>query len=335
MSAPGAAALDIALDPALDLNLLRLFVHLHELRRVSRVAERLGLSQPAVSNALARLRTALGDPLFIPTPGGMQPTPRAQALAGPIQQALAQLQQALARPADFDPARSSRVVTLGMTDIGEIFFLPTLMQALAERAPGMSLRTVRPQGPGATAATTSAAGADPATTDLKAALTRGEVDLAIGLHPQLESGFHRRPLFPQRYVCLLRQGHALAGRGAAFSLADFSAADHLVVVAPGTGHGRVDELLNRAGISRRVRLTVPHFVAVGHILARTDLIATVPERLAERLAPVHGLIALPHPVSLPAADIALYWHARNQGDAGHQWLRQLVGELFSDAGAQA
>jgi DNA-binding transcriptional LysR family regulator len=301
----------------LDLNLLRVFARLHEQRRVSRVADSLGLSQPAVSNALARLRKALADPLFVATPAGMAPTPLAEALAGPVAQALAMLQAALSRPQGFEPAHSPRVFTVGMTDIGEIYFLPALMRALAERAPMLALSTVR---------NTSV--------NLKEAMEGGQVDLAIGLLPQLTSGFHRRTLFTQRYVCLMRAGHALA-RGDAFGLEQFSAAHHLGVVTPGTGHGRVDELLARAGIQRCVRLSVPHFVAIGHILASTDLIATVPQRLAQRLAGVHGLVALPHPADLPEVSIAVYWHAKVHGDAGNQWLRQLMGELFVDSAAAA
>jgi DNA-binding transcriptional LysR family regulator len=301
----------------LDLNLLRVFAQLHEQRRVSRVAETLGLSQPAVSNALARLRKALGDPLFVATPAGMAPTPLAEELAGPVAQALATLHAALSRPQGFEPTLSQRVFTVGMTDIGEIYFLPALMGALAERAPNLALSTVR---------NTSV--------NLKEAMEGGQVDLAIGLLPQLSSGFHRRTLFTQRYVCMMRADHPLA-QGGAFGLEQFSAANHLGVVTPGNGHGRVDELLARSGIQRRVRLTVPHFVAIGHILASTDLIATVPERLAQRLASVYGLVALPHPADLPEVSIAVYWHAKLHGDAGNLWLRQLVGELFVDSATAA
>ncbi|MEY4750163.1 MAG: hypothetical protein RIQ60_2377 [Pseudomonadota bacterium] len=297
----------------LDLNLLRVFAQLHAQRRVSRVAESLGLSQPAVSNALARLRKALGDPLFVATPAGMAPTPLAEELAGPVAQALATLQTALSRPQGFDPSTSQRVFSVGMTDIGEIYFLPALMQALAQRAPNIALSTVRNTA-----------------VNLKEAMESGQVDLAIGLLPQLSSGFHRRTLFTQRYVCLMRAGHPLART--AFGVEQFSAAEHLGVVTSGTGHGRVDELLARSGIRRRVRLSVPHFVAIGHILASTDLIATVPERLAERLAGVYGLVALPHPADLPEVSIAVYWHAKLHTDVGNHWLRQLVGELFVDTG---
>lgn len=303
---------------ALDLNLLLLFQRLHETRSVSRAAEGLGLTQPAASNALARLRRALGDPLFVPTPAGMLPTPRAQQLAVPVGEALALLHGALAPRQRFAPAATAREFRLGMSDIGEIYFLPRLMERLAAEAPGVTLSTVR----------------DTAV-DLKPALVQGQIDLAIGLLPQLRGGFHQRELFAQRYVCLLRRGHPqLQPSRRRLTLEAFAAAEHLGVVAAGTGHFKVDEMLERAGIRRNVRLTVPHFVAIGHILAVTDLVATVPERLAQRLAEPFGLAVVEHPARLPEAPIKLFWHARMHQDAGNAWLRQLIAATFGERPAR-
>jgi len=302
---------------ALDLNLLLLFQRLHETRSVSRAAESLGLTQPAASNALARLRRALGDPLFVPTPAGMLPTPHAQQLAGPVGEALAMLQGALAPRQRFAPAATAREFRIGMSDIGEIYFLPRLMERLAAEAPGVTLSTVR----------------DTAV-DLKPALVQGQIDLAIGLLPQLRGGFHQRELFAQRYVCLLRRGHPLLQPRRRLTLEAFVAAEHLGVVAAGTGHFKVDEMLERSGIRRNVRLTVPHFVAIGHILAVTDLIATVPERLAQRLAEPFGLAVAEHPVRLPQAPIKVFWHARMHHDAANGWLRQLIASTFAERAAR-
>jgi len=296
----------------LDLNLLRVFARLHELRRVSKVADDLGLTQPAVSNALARLRKALGDPLFVATPQGMAPTPYASQLAPTVAQSLGAIGAALAPRRRFAPAASEREFRLGMSDIGEIYFLPTLVQGLAEAAPGVTLTTVRNTA-----------------VDLKEAMQSGQVDLAIGLLPQLRGGFHQRELFIQRYVCLFRAGHALAQRR--LTRAVFERAEHLVVVSAGTGHHRVDEELRRQGIERRVRLTVPHFVAIGHILASTDLVATVPERLAQRLAGPFGLLWRSHPATLPQAPIRMFWHRRAHADEGHRWLRQWIAARYADA----
>ena len=294
-----------------DLNLLVVMQQMFKARSVSRVAEQLGLSQPAVSNALARLRKLLGDPLFVRTPAGMLPTPFAQQFAAPLAQALATLHAALNQRAEFAPAHSERVFTIGMTDIGEIYFLPTLMDALARAAPGVAVSTVRNTA-----------------VNLKEEMEAGHVDLAIGLLPQLKSGFFQRRLFTQRYVCLFRKGHALDKRRV--SLREFSAAEHVVVVSPGTGHGKVDEVLERAGIRRTVRLTVPHFVAVGHILRHTDMVATVPERLAQALVEPFGLAYSAHPATVPQIAIKVFWHAKVHKDAASQWLRTLVFETFAD-----
>ena len=295
----------------LDLNLLVVFHQLIQQRRVARVAEHLGLSQPAVSNALARLRKLLDDPLFTRTPAGMQPTPLAEQLAEPVARALDVLHGALNQRSSFSPTDSERVFTIGMTDIGEIYFLPRLMDAIAQAAPGVSVSTVRN-----------------AAINLKEEMEAGHVDLAIGLLPQLKSGFFQRRLFTQRYVCLFRKGHRLARRRV--SLAEFAAAEHVVVVSPGTGHHKVDEMLERSGIRRRVRLTVPHFVAVGHILQHTDMVATVPERLAQALIEPFGLAFSAHPAKVPEISINLFWHAKVHKDPASQWLRNLVFETFAD-----
>ena len=207
---------------------------------------------------------------------------------------------------------------MGMTDIGEIVFLPGLVERLGRDAPGITLTTVRNTA-----------------VNLRDDMATGKVDLAIGLLPQLQAGFFQRRLFLQRYVCLFRTGHAFDRR--APGPADYRAADHLVVVAAGTGHGQVDDWLRRAGIERRVRLSVPHFVGVGHLLQDTDLVATVPERLAQRLAGPFGLRWCPPPVRLPEVAIKLFWHGRLHRSPANQWLRSLVFDLFADeqGGAEA
>ena len=297
----------------LDLNLLVVFNQLLVERRVSKVAENLGLTQPAVSNSLARLRKLLGDELFLRTPSGMEPTPFAEQLAEPVTYALGTIHSALNQRSSFEPTRSTRSFTIGMTDIGEIYFLPVLMDRLRQLAPSVSLSTVRNTA-----------------VNLKDEMEAGKVDLAIGLLPQLKAGFFQRRLFRQRYVCLFRKAHRLDKKK--ISLAEFSAAEHLVVVSPGTGHGKVDELLERSGVERRVRLTVPHFVAIGHILQATDLVATVPERLAQRMTEPFGLTYVAHPAKLPEVAINVFWHAKFHRTPDNQWLRTLVFDSFVDDG---
>lgn len=295
----------------IDLNQLVLFQHLMVERRVSKVADKLGLTQPAVSNTLAKLRRQFGDDLFVRTPSGMVPTPFAEQLAEPIGYALGMIHSGLNQHSRFDPASVKRAVTIAMTDIGEIVFLPTLVERLRQQAPGISLSTVR------TTATT-----------LRDDMESGKVDLAIGPLPQLKAGFFQRRLFRQRYVCLFRKGHPLDRRR--LSLADFKAAEHLVIVSAGTGHGKVDDLIRRAGVERAVRLTVPHFVSVGHILRRSDMVATVTERLAESLVEPFELSHRPHPVDLPEVAINVFWHAKMHRSPAHQWLRGVVFDLFGE-----
>jgi DNA-binding transcriptional LysR family regulator len=289
----------------IDLNLLVIFNQLLVERRVSKVADKLGLSQPAVSNALARLRKLTDDTLFLRTTRGMEPTPFAQQLAEPVSFALAMIHSAVNQKTSFDPATAKRSFTIDMTDIGEIYFLPTLMEELAKVAPGVTMSTVRN-----------------ANVNLRDDMEVGHIDLAIGLLPQLKAGFFQRRLFKQRYVCMFRNGHRLDRRKV--SLAEFSSADHVVVVSEGTGHGKVDELLERSGVSRNVLLTVPHFVAVGHILHHSDMVATVPERLAQALVEPFGLVYVTHPATLPEIAINMFWHAKFHKDPANEWLRAVV-----------
>jgi DNA-binding transcriptional LysR family regulator len=295
----------------IDLNQLVLFQQLMVERRVSKVAENLGLTQPAVSNTLAKLRRQFGDDLFVRTPAGMMPTPFAEQLAEPIGYALGMIHSGLNQHSRFEPASVKRSVTIGMTDIGEIVFLPRLVERLRQEAPGVSLSTVR---------TTA--------TSLRDDMESGKVDLAIGPLPELKAGFFQRRLFRQRYVCLFRKGHALDRKR--LTLDDFKTAEHLVIVSAGTGHGKVDDLIRRAGVDRAVRLTVPHFVSVGHLLRRTDMIATVTERLAQSLVEPFELTYRPHPIDLPEIAINVFWHAKVHRSPAHQWLRSVVFDLFGD-----
>lgn len=297
----------------IDLNLLVVFNHLLVERRVSKVADTLGISQPAVSNSLAKLRRLFGDELFLRTPKGMEPTPFADQLGESVSYALAMIHSGLNQRTSFDPAKESRSFTVGMTDIGEIVFLPELIARVKRDAPGIALSTVRN-----------------AAINLRDELESGKVDLAIGLLPQLKAGFFQRRLFKQRYVCLMRRGHRLDRKR--ITLADYAGAEHLVVVSAGTGHGKVDELLQRSGIERTVRLTVPHYVSVGHILQRSDLVTTVPEKLADRLLEPFNLVKVGHPVKLPDVAINVFWHAKYHRSPANRWLRSVVFDLF---GAQA
>lgn len=295
----------------IDLNLLLVFHQLLLHRRMSKVADALGMTQPGVSNALKRLRLLLGDELFVRTTRGMEPTPYASTLAEPIGYALSTIHDSLNEVSHFDAASSRRKFKIGMTDIGEVYFLPQLMAALRAAAPGISISTVRN-----------------AAVNLQDEMESGQIDLAIGLLPQLKSGYFQRSLFRQRYVCMFRAGHALDKE--AITQEEFEAADHVVVVSSGTGHAIVDLTMERMGVQRSVCLTVPHFVAVGHILASSTMIATVPERYAMACTQPFNLRYVQHPLALPEININLFWHARFNKDPANKWLRSLIFETFAD-----
>lgn len=294
----------------LDLNLLVIFHQLLIDRSVSQAAEKLGMTQPAVSNALKRLRTTFKDDMFVRTSQGMEPTPYAEQLSEPVAHVIGTLVGALNRNDDFEPQLAKRRFVVAMTDIGEIYFMPRLIAALLERAPGISVVTVR-----------SHAG-------LSEALANGEVDLAIGLHPDLQAGFYQRRLFHHRYVCLCRKNHPITF--SPMSPDRFCEFGHIRIAAANTGHGEVEAHMQRAGLNRDIRLEVPHFVAVGHILQNTDLLATVPERFAASCTEPFGLTLLPAPIPLPEIAINLFWHARYNRDPANRWFRQLMFDLFSD-----
>jgi DNA-binding transcriptional LysR family regulator len=299
----------------LDLNLLVVFHHLLLQKRVSAVANVLGMSQPAVSSALGRLRVSLGDALFMRTQGGMAPTPYALQLAVPVAMALDGLQQALNVRAVFDPASSTRSFTIAMTDAGEMYCLPMLMEALRRSAPSVHLQVVSVTQP-----------------SLKEDMATGRIDLAMGLLPQLQAGFFQQTLFKQNYICLMRKAHPLAGKNK-LHLTSFTEAEHVRIVAAGTGHGRVDVALEQQKLYRRFRLTVPHYVALGDVLSHSDLIATVPERFADRTLAPFGLVKRALPMAVEASAIHQFWHGRLHRDAGHRWLRQSIRKLFGDGQA--
>jgi DNA-binding transcriptional LysR family regulator len=299
----------------IDLNLLVVFNQLLLDRSVSTAADNLGLTQPAVSNALKRLRTVLKDELFLRTSRGMEPTPYALHLSEPVRYALDALQTVLKRRDTFDPLTSTRNFNLAMTDIGEMYFMPPLMEALSRLAPSIRITTLRPN-----------------SGNLRDDMELGSVDLTLGHQPNLQAGFFQRRLFRHRYVCVFRRQHATATTP--MSLKQFCELEHVGVVAANTGHAEIDEQLERAGVKRRMRLVVPHFIAVGHILQSTDLIATLPERFAERCREPFGLSVSPHPIPLPEIAINLFWHAKYNRDPANLWFRQLLVELFADTPSQ-
>jgi DNA-binding transcriptional LysR family regulator len=296
---------------AIDLNLLSVFQEVYRERQISSAARKLGLSQSAVSNALARLRRAFGDELFVRTASGMQPTPLATQMAEPIGAAMAQVALALNQRSRFDPATSRRRFVLAMTDVGEIYFMPALIERCRLLAPQVEISSVRA-----------------AALVLKEEMEGGRVDLAIGPFEDISEALYQRQLFRQPYVTMFRKGHPL-GKGE-LTLARFVGADHVLVDSHESPYERINALLGRAGIGPAVRFRVPHFTAVPYIVSTSDLVVTVPQKLAERAAAPFGLEWITPPLELPPLQTNVFWHRRYNQDPGNQWLRGLLAEVFAE-----
>jgi DNA-binding transcriptional LysR family regulator len=294
----------------LDLNLLRVFDAVLRDRSVTGAARHLGLTQPAVSNALARLRAQFEDVLFVRTPKGMDATPFARELAEPVRQALALLESALAHGPGFDPATSSRAFRFYMSDLGQIEFLPPLVERAQRVAPGVRLEAVALE-----------------VEDIADALAAGALDLAVGFLPGLGPPVRRQPLFRDPYVCLMRADHPLAGRN--LTRKQFLSASHALVSYKG-GHRIIEEALERAGLARKIALRVPHFTVLPMVLERSDLILILPAKIARVYERQGGFKFLPLPVPIPPADVAAHWHERFERDPGNRWLRETIRELFTE-----
>jgi DNA-binding transcriptional LysR family regulator len=296
---------------SIDLNLLSVFQEVYRERQISAAARRLGLTQSAVSNALARLRRTFGDELFVRTAHGMQPTPLAQQMAEPIGAAMAQVALALSQRSRFDPATSGRRFTLAMTDVGEVYFMPVLIERCRAFAPNVEIASIRANG-----------------LTLKDDMETGRVDLAIGAFEDVSEALYHRALFRQRFVSMFRKEHPLA-RGKV-DLARFVAASHLIVDAAQSPYDRINGLLEKAGVTAGTRFRVPHFTAVPYIVSTSDLVVTVPQKLAESAASPFGLKWIEPPLALPTLQTNVFWHRRFNHDPGIQWLRGLIADVFAE-----
>ena len=295
---------------SIDLNLLVVLESLLETRSVTATADVVGLSQSATSHALARLRTTLGDPLFVRSRAGLVPTERALALVGPLRDALDRLRQLVAPPVAFDPATARRRFVLGTADYGELLLLPRLGERLARTAPGIDLWLVT------------------AEDDPLEQLARGDTDAFIG--PMIKGSdradIRERRLFDEQFVCIVREGHPMAGK--TWTLAQFAALDHALIAPRARPGGTVDALLAQHGLSRRVAIALPHFLVAPFVVAGTDLVLTIPERVARTFAAFLPLRLVEPPADLPGFTMTLKWHERRHRDPAHVWLR---GELAAVA----
>ncbi|WIX31893.1 LysR family transcriptional regulator [Salinicola sp. JS01] len=298
----------------LDLNLLVTLDTLLAERNVSRAAQRLHLSQPAISTRLTRLRELLGDPLLLPAPRGMIPTQRALELQAPLHAALESVRQVVASTSPFDPATARATVTLAASDYVQYAVLLPLALALSQEAPGLTIawRTL-----------------DHAA--LAAQMARGEVDLALTMPEIAPETLRMRRLYHEHYVAIARAGHP--GVGGALDLETFCALAHVIVSPQGGGfRGPVDDALAAIGRHRRVALSAPGFLVVPEIVARSELLALVPSRVAAGRA--EQLQRLAPPLIVPGFDMALLWHERTTTHPLQRWLRQRLADLVQAGSGQ-
>jgi DNA-binding transcriptional LysR family regulator len=296
----------------LDLNLLVLFEALMAERNVTRAAVRVGVAQPSASKALDRLRHLFGDELFVRTPGGMRPTPRASELEPEIAALLDRVRRLVAARVPFDAASARGVVRVAMSDAAEFVLLPGLVGRLGEAAPGIDLR-VRPLDKGR------------APDDLDA----GQVDALIGVFPGLPKRYRTADLWEERFLCLARADHPRLGRE--LSLDVFAELPHLLVTLRDDAHGAVDEALARLGRSRRIVATVGRFLIVPHVLRCSDALAMLPSRLATAVAAGTGCRAFEPPLGLRGWTETLVWSRATERLPLQVWFRGLVRYLATRA----
>jgi DNA-binding transcriptional LysR family regulator len=287
----------------LDLNLLVTLDVLLSEHNVTRAAERLNFSQPSVSVHLAKLRDVLGDPLLLPGPRGMRPTARAEALREPLREALQSLERAVAPASPFDPAEANNTWRVAATDYAESTIILPTVRALRSAAPGTRLAIVEAVPP-----------------RLARQSENGEIDLAFHTSGDAPAGMRHRVLFKERYVLAGRADHPRLKRKP--TLAQFCKLEHVIVSPDGGGFvGVTDQTLAKAGVTRKVVLSVPHFLFMMSVLESTDLVAMVPARLIRENG---ALRRVEPPVDVPGYEMAMLWHERLHRDPAHQWLRETI-----------
>jgi DNA-binding transcriptional LysR family regulator len=306
----------------LDLNLLRVFDFVMVERNVTRAAARLAMTQPAVSNALRRLREAIGEELFVPGPAGVTPTPQAQALWPSVRSAMDALRLQF-DPQDFDARHDPRTFMVAMADATSVVLLPGILHALETQTSRVELRVL------------------PLTTrDPRPLLEQGFIDLALGFFPEPaaavaaaggSSPIAMDRLYECEYVCVMRRDHPLASQDA-LTLDAYCCAHHLRVNFSGRPHGFVDEALARLGRERRVRLTVNEFSTAAGVVYRSDLITVLPISFVRASGFVNEFAVRPFPGVLPRIEVAMLWHRRHHRDAGHSWLRHTISRTAKQCG---
>jgi DNA-binding transcriptional LysR family regulator len=299
----------------LTLTQIRLVAELLRLRSVSAASDSIGLSQPAASHALAKLRRHFDDPLFTRTPKGFQPTPYGERLGLAAQEAMATLVAGISSGRHFDPSTTTKCFNLYASDVGQMVFLPKLLDYLKKAAPSATARVwpIPMEKPGLP-------------------LSSGDVDVAVGYFNNLTTGFRQAFLFRDRYVCIMRAKHPGFAKG--MSIEAFQNAEHAIAHSTGMAHADLDHVLARYGVRRNITLIVPGFHVLPMVIPNSDLVAIVPGMLAEAYESHVPIKVLPMPVPIAPFDLRIYWHERYHHDAPIRWLRKVFVDLFRTSGGR-
>jgi DNA-binding transcriptional LysR family regulator len=295
----------------LDLNVLVVLNAMLEHQSVTRAGQALGLSQPAMSAALAKLREQLGDPLFVRTGHGMRPTPRALQLAEPVKRILDTVRSDILQRPAFDPATEQRAFTIITPDIGEMVFIPKILAYAQQHAPAIAIRSVAISSPGA-----------------GEALETGAADLAIGYFPDLaKPGFYQQRLFRNSFVCIVRADHPRIRD--TLGMQEFLNESHAVVRPSGRTH-LFERFLESQQITREVSVELAHFASLLTVITTSDLLATVPRDIARVFGQLANIRVIEPPLAAPAFHLKQHWHSRMHADAANNWLRKMVRDLLHD-----
>ncbi|THB72217.1 MAG: LysR family transcriptional regulator [Gammaproteobacteria bacterium] len=292
----------------IDLNLLAVFEAIYIEENISRAADKLGISQPAMSNALKRLRDTLGDPLFVRTSGSMLPTPRAEELSQPIRSALQLIQGSLESQPDFDYRSANQTFGIAMSDYSEAIILPLILQWLEKSAPNIKIKIYPIEGG-----------------NLSKALTNGKIDLAIGRIPFLEEGFRAQRLFEEAFVCLVRNSHPEIKDK--ITRAHFEKFPFISITPRHSAKTYVEKCMNNEGINCRNIIQTPNTLSMPYMVAESNYIAICPVRIARMYADTLELNMLELPFECTSTTINQFWHERFHKHASHQWLRKTVYDL--------
>ncbi len=296
-----------------DLNLFIVFDAIYTEANLTRAGQIVGITQPAVSNALARLRETFNDPLFVRTAQGMVPTPMAQNIIGPVRNALSLLRVSVQESRIFNPQQAAKTYRISMTDLTEAVILPPLFQRLRRLAPTVIIESFLSK-----------------RRETTKELAAGRLDFAVDAPLNTDPQVRHVKLTEDRYVCAMRKGHPMASQEK-FTLDDYLSLTHVHISSRRSGLGYVDLALGKMGIQRKIALRSQHYLMASQVLQQTDMVMTVPERFARR----HDLHAFNLPVNgVPPVETHLYWHESTDQDPANRWMREQMIELCQQVTAQ-